>query len=58
MKIGDEINLPFDEKGIIQNIISTIFYTKYIVKITFTKHHFNEVGDEVDFLDKQLLKIN
>lgn len=58
MKVGDTVNLPFDEKGIILKIQNGVFYKVYWCKIIESKGVFNEVGDEVDFMEQQLLQYN
>jgi len=50
---GDEVKLPFNEKGEIVNYIDLPWSSRYNVKIT-ESNGFNEVGEIVDFFDKNL----
>lgn len=50
---GDKVKLPFKEKGEIVEYIDLPWASRYNVKIT-ESNGFNDVGDVVDFFDKNL----
>jgi len=52
-KAGDEVKLPFKEKGEIVEYIDLLWGSRYNVRIT-ESNGFNEVGEIVDFFDKDL----
>jgi len=51
--VGDEVNLPFKEKGEIVEFIDLPWASRYNVRIT-ESNGFNEVGEIVDFFERDL----
>lgn len=57
LRNGAEVKLPFGEVGIIDRFQELMWGSRYWVKIT-ESNGFNEVGEVVDFFEKDLINLN